>query len=157
MTTVQTKRLDTLLRHIGNVRENCELLAQKLEDKEPDFAIKLIANSQIHDNSKFHGIEWQYLHGDIKESDPELFKAAMQQHNENNFHHPEYWQGINNMPRIYVAEMCADWLARSQEFGQCLNDWITEQAIAKYQINVKGPVYKQIKTFVNLMLEGSFK
>lgn len=157
MTNVE-KRLDILLRHIENVRNNCIILAKKLEERgEADFALKLIANGQIHDNSKFHGIEWEYLHGDVKESNPELFLNAAKQHIFNNPHHPEYWQNIQEMPRIYLAEHCADILARSQEFGQCLWDWIENEGMKKYGYTKKDKVGKQVKEFVSLLLETSFK
>ncbi len=156
--TAPQKRLDILLRHINNVRDNCVILAQKLEENgEDDFAIKLIANAQIHDNSKFHGIEWLYLHADVKDSKPELFKAANHQHIHNNQHHPEYWGDIHSMPRIYVAEMCADWLSRSQEFGQSLWTWINEEATAKYSFEKRQKQYKEIKYFVDILLDGAFK
>ena len=157
MTVIQ-KRLDVLLRHIANVKDNCLLLAQKLEERgEGDFAIKLIANGHTHDNSKFHGIEWEYLHGDVKDSEPELFKCAALQHVKNNQHHPEYWDSIHNMPRIYLAEHVPDILARSQEFGQCINDWIENEAMAKYKYTKKDKTGKEIRGFLQLLLEGSFK
>jgi hypothetical protein len=57
MTDVE--KLEPLLRHQTNVRENCELLGKKFLESEDlkHLSVPLIACGQIHDNSKFHGIE----------------------------------------------------------------------------------------------------
>lgn len=152
-------KLNILIRHISHVRDNCLLLGTKLftANSESDFARQLIANGMIHDQSKFNGIEWDYLHGDIKESNPEQFLLAANQHIRTNPHHPEYWGSIQDMPRIYVAEMCADWLARSQEFGGSVWDWISGPAMEKFHFTKGSKVYKQIKEFTSLMVEEKFE
>ncbi len=151
------QRLDLLTRHIENVREDCYVLGQKLINKgEADFGIQLIANGYIHDNSKFAGIEWLYLHEDIKGAQPDYFKLAAQQHITTNPHHPEFWQSIDVMPRIYVAEMVCDWHARSSEFGTDLREWIKDKACKKYTMSCSSKIYKQIKDFLDLLLERSF-
>jgi hypothetical protein len=158
MDTPHQKRLDTLLRHIHNVQSNCQLLADRLIEKgEADFAKTLIANGLIHDNSKFYGIEWEYLHQDVKESNPEAFLLASKQHVSINPHHPEYWLHISNVPRIYVAEMICDWSARSSEFGSDLRVWIKDKATKKFDFTVQSKTYKEVKEFVDLMLDPSFK
>ena len=101
-------KLDKLLRHVSNVQEACELLAKKLIDKgEANLGIRLAALGQIHDHSKFFGIEWDYLVGSDN-MNGEL-KLAASHHARANMHHPEYWDGVENMPRIAVAEMVCDW------------------------------------------------
>jgi hypothetical protein len=155
----QEKRLTRLLRHIHLVQEGCQVIADKLtEEGEEDFARRLIANSMIHDNSKFHGIEWEYLHEEVKEENSEVFKLALSHHISTNPHHPEYWpSGITEMPRLFLCEMVADWHARSAEFGTDLREWIKEKACKKYEISCNCKVYKQIKDFLDLLLERSFK
>ncbi len=151
------KRLSTILRHISNVREDCELLGNKLiEQGEMDTGRKLIANGLIHDNSKLHGIEWAYLHQDILEKEELLFKAAAKQHVHTNPHHPEYWGDIEQMPRVYVAEMVCDWHARSSEFGTDLRAWIKEKAFTKYKIPINGRIHGEIKEFLILLLDRRF-
>ena len=155
---IWNKRRDILLRHIGNVRENCFILGERLIERgEEDLGHQLIANGLVHDNSKFYGVEWLYLHGDVKEATPELFKAAAVQHVTTNPHHIEYWGKASETPRLFLAEMVADWKARSSEFGNDLWDWMKDQGLPKYKISTCGGVYKEIKFFTDLLLEPKFK
>jgi len=149
------KHLEFLLRHIHHVQNNCLILGHKLalEEKEVDFGKQLISNSFLHDNSKFNGNEWLFLRDGIPE---EKFKDALNQHQTTNPHHPEYWHGIENMPRIYIAEMCCDWYARSSEFASDLWDWIKEKACKRYDFSYNSQTYKQIKYFLTLLLEKKF-
>ena len=57
----EIRRLMRLARHIDNVRNYCNILGQRLaENGEAGLGHGLIANGYIHDNSKFHGVEWLY-------------------------------------------------------------------------------------------------
>jgi hypothetical protein len=155
---LQRRRLHNLLRHVGNVQREAVLLAERLQDNgEFDFAKQLLARSLQHDGSKFFGIEWEHLHGDIKEKKPEVFLLAAQQHTQTNPHHPEYWQEIQNMPRICIAEMVCDWKSRSDEFGNDIRDWIKERGSKQYKFSLQGSVYKTIKEFVDILLDPPFK
>lgn len=60
------------------------------------------------------------------------------------------------MPPIAIAEMVADWGARSQEFGTSLKDWVTSVAIAKYSINTESEEHRLIFKFIQLLTEDSF-
>ncbi len=153
------KRLDTLLRHVNNVQENCLRLGELLIEKgEKEFGIQLIVNGRIHDKSKFEGIEWKYLHNDVKEDNPELFEAAWLQHIKTNPHHPEYWlDGIKEMPKIYLSELVCDWYARSMEFGDNIWEWVKEKASDKYGYTTNSQVYKEIKSYLEMLLEPAFK
>lgn len=156
MTTEE--KLESLTRHISSVQKNCEHLGMKLiKLGHEDFGRQLIANGWQHDQSKFHGAEWQYLHDDIKESNPEAFKIALYQHNHTNSHHPEFFGSIELMPRIAVAEMCCDWYSRSAQFGQDVRDWIKERATKKFNFHTSSKVYRQIKEFMDLLLDAPFK
>lgn len=159
MNEVEQTRLEIIQHHIGHVQADCLRLAKRLDDNgEFELARLLIANSQIHDNSKYRGIEWLYLHDDIKQEHPDLFQAALICHQQNNPHHPEYWpDGIADMPKVYIAEMVCDWKARSNEFGTDLKDYIKEKATDRYSFTLKGRVYKDIKYFVDLLLDTPFK
>lgn len=158
---IQEKRLQTVLRHIENVRDDCLLLGNRLIKQGKDgLGRMLIANGLIHDNSKLRGIEWEYLHPDVKETNPAAFLIAHKQHitSLSNQHHPEAWPcGINEMAPVYLAEMVCDWKARSNEFGTDLWEWIKDVAVDKYKISTSGKTYKQIKEFVDLLLERKFK
>ena len=55
------KPIRTLVRHIKNVQDECSLLAERLlEQGKQELAVNLIANSMLHDNSKFRGVEWAF-------------------------------------------------------------------------------------------------
>ena len=154
---IKELRLKSIVRHITHVQQSCTLLGERLIDSgEKDIGHKLIANGFIHDNSKFHGIEWLYLHDDLKACEPEMFQMALTQHQTRNPHHPEYWDGIDNMPRVYLAEMVCDWHARGHEFGTDLRNFIKNHATKKYGFSTQGRVYKEIKGFVDMLLDPAF-
>lgn len=154
----EIKKVESLVRHVRNVQDACFMLGKKLiELGENDFGRILIANSMLHDNSKFYGIEWDYLNPNSSENNKELFIHALKQHQCTNKHHPEYWGHINDMPRIHVAEMVCDWYARSVEMGTDLKDFFINQAIDKYKINKSGKKFKEIKYFIEVVLDKPFK
>lgn len=150
------KNIETVHRHIRIVQDACLKLATRLcEEGEEDFARHLIANSLIHDNSKFHGIEWECL--TTQEEDRTKLQLAHRQHVTTNPHHPEYWgPDITQMPRLYVAEMVCDWKARSDEFGSDLRTYIVDEAYPRFKIAPTGKVSKWIKYFLDRLLEKPF-
>jgi len=116
------KRLKNILRHIKLVQDAAQILGDRLIEKgKSDIAKMLIANSFIHDNSKFYGIEWEYLTNDDDVSKDKL-EIAISHHVSINPHHPEYWGGVENMPIVFIAEMVCDLYARSIEFGTDLRE-----------------------------------
>jgi hypothetical protein len=155
---IMQRRLDTLVRHINNVRENCTLLGERLIERgEIDFARLLMANGFKHDQSKFYGVEWLYLHQEVKDNDPDKFQQAAMNHVTTNKHHPEFWLHINDMPRIYIAELVCDITARSQEFGGAVRDWLEEEGLRKYQITKACKKYREINEFLKILLDEPFK
>jgi hypothetical protein len=155
------ERIDKICRHISNVQENCLVLGKKLiEAGEADLGRKLIANGFIHDNSKFYATEWENLDhytGVKEQGDRTKLDLAIAQHNLSNPHHPEYWNGIKNMPRLFVAEMVADWAARASEFGTSLHDWINGGAMKRFAFSKRDKIYREIMHFVNLLVDKPFK
>lgn len=158
------QRLDNLLRHINNVREDCVLLGQRLMEAGEKIGLQLIANGHVHDASKFRGIEWEYLNdgawpfeNDASGTRLAACQLALHQHQKTNKHHPEYWDDIAEMPRVYMAEMVCDWHARSSEQGTDLLAWVKEKATEKYRFPTCGRVYKELKEFIDLLLERRFK
>lgn len=147
-------KVEKLIRHISNVQESCQLLGKKfIEQGDVEFGIRLIALGQVHDASKWTGIEWDYIIlGDFNGE----AKLAAQHHNRTNPSHPEYWGTIDLMPRIYVAEMCCDWLARANEFGTDVWEYVRERAIPRYEISPRGKIYRWIKEFLDMLLEKPF-
>ena len=159
MNAEDDKHLRTLIRHIDNVRQSCLLLGERIiESGNERIGIDLISNGQIHDSSKFRGSEWLYLRPELLDSDNKhLFESSRKQHVMTNPHHPEYWGSIHNMPSVYVAEMVCDWAARSHEQGNDLRDWIREKATKTFDMTVQSKTYKEIKHFVDILLDTPFK
>jgi hypothetical protein len=158
--TDDEKHLKTVQRHISLVQQNCQKLGEALLEQNEanfDFVRRLLANAQVHDNSKFYGAEWLYLRDDVKKEKPDLFMASLQAHWARNEHHPEHWDSIHEVPRIFLCEMVADWKARSDEFGTDLRSWIEDSAAKKYNFNKRQKVWKEIRLFLNLLLEDQFK
>jgi hypothetical protein len=151
-TTPETKRLRQIMRHIEDVREDCEVLAANLIDR-GEFSVgkSLIQHGLVHDASKLDGIEWDHLG---VAGDP-LHEEAWLHHVQNNSHHPEYWgvDGIHKMDRVCVAEMCCDWCARSSELGTNLREWIKYSAMPRYHFGVADQVGRDIEDLVELLLE----
>jgi hypothetical protein len=148
-------KIDALVRHIDHVRDNCMLLGQRLIDKNVDIGRLLIANGFIHDNSKFYGIEWDYLIDAT--DDKELMRAAIRQHNTTNPHHPEYWGTIDMMPDVYLAEAVCDWGARATEFRSSLHEWITKEASTRFDYTLDSEIFKKIQFYTSLLCEKPFK
>lgn len=155
MYTVE-EHIDNLVRHIDLVRNACILLGKRLiRDGQKEFGRLVIAKGFEHDVSKFYGIEWDYMHAG-PDVEKEKLSLAVHQHTRTNQHHPEYWGGVNNMPSLAIAEMVADWYARSQEFGTSLRDWINDTAVERFKICKESEEYKLINKFVDILLENSF-
>ena len=155
-------KIRAITRHIRNVEDNCLILGERLINQgEIELGKKLISNGYVHDASKFHGIEWESIvPGQSSENvdDKKLkLKLAISNHNQTNPHHPEYWNGIEKMPKVYVAEMCCDWKSRSEEFGTSLRDWIDEKATKRWKFDSNSKIYKEIIGFVDLLCEKPFE
>jgi len=154
-------KIKTLTRHIRNVEDNCLILGERLIGLgHSELGHHLIANGFVHDASKFHGIEWDYLSIlPSKEQETKLkLKLAIHHHNSTNKHHPEAWaKGIKEMPDVYLAEFVCDTKARSEEFGTSLRDWIEEVATKKWEFSKTDDVYQKIIGFVDLLCDKPFE
>lgn len=148
--------IENLVRHIDLVKANCLFLGRRLMSQgRVEFGKILVSRGYLHDNSKFFGIEWDYLHAG-KDIPQEVLQLAIKQHQSRNEHHPEFWGGIENMPEIAIAEMVCDWYARSSEFASCLRDWIENVAVKRYGIDKESRQYEYIVNFTNLLVEDMF-
>ena len=151
------QRVQDLIRHITLVRNACVLMGTRLIERgEIEDGLEIIECGHRHDQSKWRGIERDYLHigPDV---DKDRLALAMRQHTATNDHHPEFWAGgIHSMSRAAVAEMVCDWYARSQERGTGLRQWITEQAMSKFHFKPSDSVCKTITEFVDLLLQDPF-
>lgn len=150
-----TDKIEHVLEHIKHVQENCYKLGLKLiKIGEVDLGRKLIANGQIHDNSKFRGIEFD----DLFEGSP-ILSNVVRHHSSTNPHHPEYWSSIHNMPEEFIAEMVCDCTARSSEFGTDVREWFSsdDKARRKYNYLTTDVVYSKITKYLNMLLSPVFK
>ena len=150
------EHVDNLVRHIQLVHGAGLLLAKRLMAQgRKDFGRLLLRQIFKHDNTKFSGIEWTFLHvgPDVAK---ENLTLAIRQHNDTNSHHPEAHGGIDNMPEVDVAEMVCDWYARSQEMGTDLRNWIRDTATERYKIKPDSEQSKWIQGFVNILLRSAF-
>ena len=149
-------RLEKLLRHIENVRNNCEILGKKLiEQGKEQEGLTLIQHGLMHDSSKFGLFEFEHLTGECK--DPQAFDLAIKHHHALNPHHSEHWGHISKMPDVYLAEFVCDVKARASEFGSSLLDWLEEEATKKYDFKKGDETWNRIMTFVDMVCDKPFK
>lgn len=145
-------KIEAVLSHIQNVQRNCYKLGLKLiKNGEVELGRNLIANGQIHDNSKFKGIEFEHLFYGSP-----ILADVVKHHSSTNPHHPEYWGKIQSVPEVYLAEMVCDCASRSAEFGSDLRKWFSEVATKKYGFSMDDEVGKKITKFADMLLEKPF-
>ena len=148
--------VNDLENHIHMVQANARILASHfIKEGRHREAKELLARAQVHDKSKWFGIEWDYLHqGD--DIDRELIQLAIRQHQAVNDHHPEFHNGIENMPEMCIAEMVCDWLARAQEFGKDVNDFVTNVATEKYKLYMWAKQRRLINEYLAILTPVKF-
>ncbi len=155
-TLTPEKHLENLVRHCELVRDGCLRVGRKLMERgQVELGRALVSRGFLHDNSKFLGIEWDYLHGGHGVPKDAL-SLAVRHHVLSNDHHPEFWGGIEHMPGIAICEMVCDWGARAQEFGTGLRGWVEEQAAIRYNIDRNGPQWKIIQDTLGMLIDVPF-
>lgn len=155
---ITLKKLEIIQRHKNNVQDACNLLGKRLIERatnagEIEFAIQLIIQGYLHDLSKFDLYERDFLIGN---DDKETLRMAIYKHQAGNKHHIEFWRNVDNMPRLFLAELVCDLWARSAELGTNLRDFIKEKLVPQYKISTNGKAYKTIKEFVDIILANEF-
>jgi len=144
------KKIEAITNHIDKVRNNCLIMGKALINKTDPMGVKLIELGYCHDNSKFSGIEFEYLwNGSPK------FLEALSTHQLGNKHHPEYWGNVNLIPDLYLAEMVCDCWARAQEFGTDIRNWFENEGRERYGMN--DEIMEKIRYFLDLVLVPKFK
>lgn len=152
------EHIENLVRHIRLVQDAALLIGKKFLEKSNthiEFGRNIIARAFCHDNSKFYGIEWDYLHSG-KNVPKTALKLSIRQHQLSNDHHPEFWGDIHEMSDIAICEMVIDWYARSQEFGTSFREWIDEEAGIRYKFSKESIVYKKIMEYVDMLVGEPF-
>lgn len=151
------QHIKDLTNHVEMVRRNCIILGSKLIDEGwLDFGRLLIARGHIHDASKFHGIEWDFLHVG-EEVDKVMLLLAIKQHVTTNSHHPEFHGGFKYMTDLDIAELVCDCFARSQEFGTDIRKWFVQNFVQKYQVETDSLKWLTLQKYLDLLLKSSFK
>lgn len=146
-------KIEMVLTHIKNVQRNCYKLGLRLiKDGQVELGRNLIANGQIHDNSKFKGIEFDHLFYNSP-----ILADAVKHHSSTNPHHPEYHGKIQHMSPVFLAEMVCDCAGRSAEFGTDVFVWFKEEATKKYNFSMDDEVGQKITYFLEMLLERPFK
>lgn len=119
-----------------------------------------VDNLWLHDLSKFSANEsFGYAFYKFGQENPgstqRVFDAAWLHHKNHNEHHPEYWIDRNRegrasllpMPKIYIAEMVADWIGAGRTYGSTIEEWLPK--------NLHLFIFhKQTKDDLTMFLEG---
>ena len=149
------EKIDKIVEHKqGIITATSKLGHALIKAGEVRLGRELIANGYIHDDSKFHGIEFLHLYNGNPNKD--AFMLAMIQHQSVNMHHPEYWGAIQEMHRLYVAEMVCDWKTRSSEFATDLQGYITNVAMDRFKFTARDKVHEEIAYFKSLLCDTPF-
>ena len=152
----QEKHLANLIRHKELIKDAGILLGTRLfEQGRSELGRQVVARGFAHDNSKFFGIEWQFLHAgnDVPKED---LDRAIAQHHATNPHHAEFFGGFGNMDEISVYEMACDFYARAQEFGTDLRSYVKTAANGRLKID-NHPVQKSwLENAIEILLEDAF-
>lgn len=153
---ITLKKLELVQRHKENVIKNCDIVGKKLiESGEIQLGLNLIANSYSHDDCKLKSpFQFEYL---FQDKDKEMLKLAVQEHNTTCDHHLNFYEDIHAVPVVKIAEIVCDLAARSSEQGSSLKDYLENIYFPKHGIKKNSNLDKQIKKFVNLLLEEKFK
>lgn len=148
-------QIDDILRHIKTVQSFMVELGKRLiESGRTDEGKRLIAKSLTHDQSKFSGIEWEYLHKPkTMKVKPTLLKMAVDHHAQTNDHHPQFWGSIHNMPDLSICEMVCDWCARSSQCGSSVTEWVQKEATERFIFDKNDPVYDKIMDYLSIILD----
>lgn len=150
-------RVNIVLEHIKLVREHCIKLglhfiskSDKLSD-DAFMGLSLLRLAHEHDIDKLT----VYMLAHLWPESPH-FKIALEAHQKANKHHPEYWGKIQDMQRVYVAEMVCDCYARSNQFGTDIRTWFETVATVKYSFTMDEQVGLWITEFLDILLIPKF-
>lgn len=147
------EHLQSIIRHIKRVEDNCNRLAISLQKEDFSLALRLVQRGRVHDASKFDSFEFYNLR-----DTSERFKEALWCHHRTNSHHPEHYDdGIKRMSALDIAEMVCDCVARGQEFGTDTRQWFKDRATVKYGFSMDDEIGKMITEYLDLLLTPSFK
>lgn len=137
---------ETML-HKAYVIQACYKMSKYLFDSgEEDLAVALMYRANIHDNSKLVGSELKlftelygnqesFINPNIQLSDSQ--KEIIEKHWENNKHHPEHFENLNEMSELDIIEMSCDWYARSIQYGTNFMEFIKTRQEVRFHFPQK--------------------
>lgn len=165
MTDVEKMYQDTFI-HKGYVLVVCNKFADYLEKEgQLEDAEDLRQRAIVHDNSKIlNKDEFQALTSIINDksclrdanSRLSSFKQdAIELHWENNEHHPEHYENINDMPLRARREFVCDCCARSVQYGTDLISFMETRLNDRFHFSdfVKDEILHDCRIVVELMKE----
>ena len=165
MTDVEKMYQDTFV-HKEYVLTVCKKFADYLEKSgQLEDAEDLRQRAIVHDNSKIlNKNEFQALTSIIndksclKDANSQLssFKQdAIELHWENNEHHPEHFNDINDMPLKARREFVCDCCARSVQYGTDLISFMETRLNERFHFNelIKDEILHDCKIIIELMKE----
>lgn len=126
-------------------------LNKKLPNSARFDELEFVDNLWLHDLSKFSFVEafgysgWDFK---TKSGDKAAFDAAWNHHKHHNPHHPENWLSVGRfgdvtvlpMPKIYVAEMVADWIGAGKTYGNSLENWLPDN-LSSFKLHQDSAVF----------------
>lgn len=160
MNDKRIKHFEELCIHKKLLIDSCYKLAVHfLKEDNEEFALMLMKRAFIHDISKLSKFEFHAAdafdsfkkHSKNRNyvfSDNE--KIFLQEHWKNNKHHPEYWEDVNDMEDIDIAEMVCDWHARSVEFNDDLLVYINHRQDTRFAF--PKHIYDKIINYATILL-----
>lgn len=165
MSDVEKMYQDTFI-HKGYVLMVCDKFANYLEKEgRIDDANDLRERALIHDNSKILNKEEFFALTSIindksclKNANSKLssFKQdAIELHWDNNEHHPEHYENIDDMPPRARKEMVCDCCARSIQYGTNLVEFMETRLNDRFHFSeiIKEEILHDCKILVELMKE----
>ena len=154
------KQLNDLLEHKRFILISCNIMIDWLfSNGEDKLAIELVRRAIVHDNTKFHNDEIEYIiklsedNGNL--TDPnyvmtEADKKCIELHWRNNRHHPEHFKNINEMKEIDIIEMVCDWYARSLQLNTNFMEFVYTRQENRFHFPEE--MFKTILKYCNILI-----
>ena len=152
---------DTIL-HKSFVFKSCLKMAENLKNQgDYDMALALLQRANAHDNSKLVGPELELLASifgnqeaftDPSVSLSDYEKQIIEKHWENNRHHPEHFENIEDMSELDIIEMVCDWYARSLQFKTDFIDFVKTRQETRFHFPTE--MFEKILNYCNILSEN---
>lgn len=162
MSNISLLQIKDTIEHKKHVLDAGYKLAKYLlSSGKEELCISLLQRIAEHDNSKFSREELLNLSSIYKTTEcftnpsyslSQNEKDNIQLHWQNNSHHPEHYQNIEEMSEIDITEMICDWYARSVQYKTDLLEFIETRQ--KQRFNFPEEIYNKIIFYTKILLNG---